>query len=40
MKNLEKQPLNNVMWIDREKLSPNGYNPNKVAPPELKLLKI
>jgi ParB-like chromosome segregation protein Spo0J len=40
MEKLKKQPLNNIMWIDREKLSPNGYNPNKVAPPELKLLKI
>lgn len=40
MKNVEKQPLNNVIWIEREKLSPNGYNPNKVAPAELKLLKI
>ena len=35
-----KQPLDNIQWIDRDKLSPNNYNPNKVAPPELKLLKI
>jgi ParB-like chromosome segregation protein Spo0J len=36
----EKQPISNIQWVFREKLLPNGYNPNKVAPPELKLLKI
>jgi ParB-like chromosome segregation protein Spo0J len=40
MSKLKKQPLNDLKWISRDKLSPNGYNPNKVAPPELKLLKI
>ena len=35
-----KQPLDKITWIDRDKLKPNNYNPNKVAPPELKLLKI
>jgi ParB-like chromosome segregation protein Spo0J len=35
-----KQPLDKITWLDREKLKPNNYNPNKVAPPELKLLKI
>jgi ParB-like chromosome segregation protein Spo0J len=34
------QPINKVKWIDRSKLKPNNYNPNMVAPPELKLLKI
>ena len=34
------QPLNNIQWVDRETLKPNNYNPNKVAPPELKLLKV
>ncbi len=34
-----KQPLDKITWIDREELKPNHYNPNKVAPPELKLLK-
>ena len=34
-----KQPLDKIQWIDREKLNPNNYNPNKVAPTELKLLK-
>ena len=35
-----KQPINEVKWIDRDKLKPNNYNPNFVAPPELRLLKI
>ena len=34
-----KQPLDKITWIDRDQLKPNNYNPNKVAPPELKLLK-
>jgi len=34
-----KQPINKVKWVHRDKLKPNDYNPNKVAPPELKLLK-
>lgn len=33
------QPLDKITWLDREKLKPNHYNPNKVAPPELDLLK-
>lgn len=36
---INNQPLNNVQWIHRDNLLPNNYNPNKVAPPELKLLK-
>ena len=35
-----KQPLDKITWLDRNLLKPNNYNPNKVAPPELKLLKI
>ena len=35
-----KQPLEEIIWRNREELKPNHYNPNKVAPPELKLLKI
>jgi|TARA_R110001592_G_scaffold27824_1_gene103136 ParB-like chromosome segregation protein Spo0J len=34
-----KQPLDKIIWIERDKLKPNNYNPNKVAPTELKLLK-
>jgi len=33
------QPLDKVIWIDRSKLQPNDYNPNKVYPKELKLLQ-
>jgi len=36
----QKQPLDEVIWRNREELIPNDYNPNKVAPTELKLLKI
>jgi ParB-like chromosome segregation protein Spo0J len=36
----EDQPINRVQWIHRSELLPNDYNPNAVAPPELKLLKI
>ena len=35
-----KQPLDKITWLDRNELKPNMYNPNKVAPKELKLLKI
>jgi len=37
---LKAQPLNSIKWLHRDELKPNGYNPNKVAPAELKLLKI
>ena len=40
MNKYENQPLNNIVWRNRETLLPNNYNPNRVAPPELKLLKI
>lgn len=29
-----------MKWLHRDQLRPNNYNPNAVAPPELKLLKI
>lgn len=32
------QPISKVMWVSRETLKPNDYNPNKVAPPEMELL--
>lgn len=32
-------PLENLQWLHRDSLSPNNYNPNSVAPPELDLLK-
>ena len=34
-----KQPLEAIKWVDTDKLKPNHYNPNQVAPPELRLLK-
>lgn len=34
-----KMPLSNIMWVKRDLLSPNNYNPNSVAPTELDLLK-
>lgn len=38
IKGKENQPVGNVQWIHRDKLSSNDYNPNHVATPELKLL--
>lgn len=37
---MENQPVNKVEWIHRDRLKPNGYNPNRVAPPEMELLAI
>ncbi len=34
------QPINAVKWVSRDSIKPNNYNPNRVASPELKLLKI
>lgn len=33
-----KSPVYNVIAVPIEKIKPNAYNPNKVAPPEMKLL--
>ncbi len=33
-----KAPLATLQWVDREKLKPNDYNPNKVSQENLKLL--
>jgi ParB-like chromosome segregation protein Spo0J len=33
-------PISDVIWRDRKTLKPNNYNPNRVAPMELQLLKI
>lgn len=35
----DKQPINAMQWVKRSKLKANDYNPNKVAPVELELLK-
>lgn len=39
-KKQELQPVSRIQWVERNKLKPNDYNPNRVAPPEMKLLKI
>ena len=36
----DAQPISTVAWVPREMLTANSYNPNHVAPPELKLLKL
>lgn len=33
------QPLDRIEWVDRDRLRANDYNPNKVARPEMRLLK-
>lgn len=33
------QPVDRVQWLPREQLAGNDYNPNRVAPPEMKLLR-
>ncbi|WP_410750288.1 IbrB-like domain-containing protein [Citrobacter sp. U14242] len=33
-----EEPVDCVLWVKNEHLSPNDYNPNNVAPPEKKLL--
>jgi ParB-like chromosome segregation protein Spo0J len=35
-----KHPVSNVIWVPIEKVHANDYNPNSVAPPEMKLLEI
>ena len=39
-KKVETQPLATVEWVEPSTLRANDYNPNHVAPPEMKLLKI
>lgn len=36
---LAEQPVNHIQWINRADIDPNDYNPNHVAPPEMRLLK-
>lgn len=35
----KNHPVSNVQWVLADKVYANDYNPNKVAPPEMKLLK-
>lgn len=37
MKNIF-EPLSTLQWVDRDKIIPNSYNPNKVSEDNLKLL--
>jgi len=37
---VKNQPISVVEWVDPKTLHANEYNPNHVAPPEMKLLKI
>lgn len=34
-----REPVDLVLWIPAERVEGNDYNPNKVAPPELRLLE-
>jgi ParB-like chromosome segregation protein Spo0J len=34
------EPTDCVLWIENEKIYANDYNPNAVAPPEMKLLEL
>lgn len=35
----KNEPVDCVLWVDVEKVTANDYNPNSVAPPEMKLLE-
>lgn len=37
---IENQPVSKVEWVDPHDLYANDWNPNNVAPPEMRLLKI
>jgi ParB-like chromosome segregation protein Spo0J len=34
----KNEPVDCVLWVKNEYVAPNNYNPNAVAPPEMKLL--
>ncbi len=36
----EAHPVSRVQWVDASLVQANDYNPNSVAPPEMKLLRI
>lgn len=36
---LHAEPVDCVIWVQAEQITANTYNPNKVAPPEMKLLE-
>lgn len=35
-----KHPVSNVIWVPSDQVYANDYNPNKVAPPEMRLLEL
>jgi len=35
-----EEPVDCVMWVKNDRVEGNEYNPNKVAPPEMRLLEI
>lgn len=37
---LQDEPVDCVLWVPAETVEANDYNPNVVAPPEMKLLKL
>lgn len=36
---MKNEPVDLVLWIDSKSVGKNDYNPNSVAPPEMKLLE-
>lgn len=36
----KNEPVDYVKWVKNEEVTANDYNPNKVAPPEMKLLEL
>ena len=36
---MKQEPVDCVIWVKGETVEANDYNPNKVAPPEMKLLE-
>lgn len=36
----KEHPVSNVQWVSTDLVTANDYNPNTVAPPEMKLLKL
>lgn len=37
---MRHEPVDCVLWVDAERVVGNGYNPNHVAPPEMRLLEL
>jgi ParB-like chromosome segregation protein Spo0J len=37
---INDHPVSNVQWVDADKVCANVYNPNSVAPPEMRLLEL